>query len=552
MKIFSQSHFNKTTLLFLSLLSFSMSIYAQSNPKITFTEGEVDKLGGTDGFQEFIGGNEFGMYYYKSNGRNLEIVRLGSDMKVLAKQEIKQEKETEGFKTFLGVYILKEHLYAIFSLQSRKKTTLIFANEIDFQTLTINEKRIELYSGNYFFWGNIGHKISPNSVFPPDLVVYQDYTTTINQSPVVVSEDKQKLLLYLNYSDMIDQPKETIELIVFDNNLNKQWEKKYDFKYSTEEITCLNVKFENNGRVYIVGKYNYLKSEGLLRTKQKKANCQTRIFIFEKDTETPKEIPLLAQDKYLTFITLSTNSGNNLFVTALYSVKENFSASGLYFANISIENGKTEKESMKLFDIEFLSKGLDAFEQRRIINNAKKENEIDLLSLAHFKYTNESFIIIIQHNFDQTKAATGQIGSPGQFYCIHQFLIYNLDNNGNELWKTKISRTPVYEVHLGSYGNGFAPLFKNNQLHLLYCDSPRGVEFKTIENNADTAAHHGIMIATVELSNGSISRSLIYTKKGVDDMTPFTTYGQALNEKTIGICSEKAMKKYKICQVVIE
>lgn len=354
-----------------------------------------------------------------STGESGEFYAINQSVRVL-KRETYLEKYVDLKKTeqinitgeykrgeYLSQYVveLNDQLYAM-TAKGNKEARSLTAAGIDNEDLSLSGSEESIY--------NIRLKKGRRSS-------YGEYRNT-------VSRDETRTAYVVEHpGDKTSRSVATVK--VFDDNFDLKWKNKITLKSSKELTSIYSITVSNDGTVYMLTKVYKPKNE---REKRERNYEFYLLAVTEDGIETEEKLEL--KDNYIKDLKLNVADNGDLLCGGFYS-EEGFRSDGVFFMTLDGADYDVVGESLKKFDMDFITDGMSERAKAKTQKRAKKGKEV---GLAHIDFRD----IIV-------KADGGAI-LVGEYVNIYTTTY--TDANGNTRTTTHYNYDDIYVINVSPEG----------------------------------------------------------------------------------------------------
>lgn len=245
-----------------------------------------------------------------------------------------------------------------------------------------------------------------NNVLVEEKILSENKATSVDLSGkdvIVNSKDRSKFLLVKERLSNRNT-KEQLEFIVFDNHLNKLYEKEVIIPYPSKSIRVKDVLLTNNGEIILI---TYWSSTFAERKEMPGFENTYKIFKVSKEDDKIQEISLMGKDKILYYCNgfVSNDSLNELSIVGFHRDVSNinrasYGINGIFHYKIDVTNWKTKSSNFNLIDDKTLTKILVENEHsNRSINIAESKVEMGqgfmYIEIRSIFYNNSGEMIVV-------------------------------------------------------------------------------------------------------------------------------------------------------------
>mgnify|MGYP001036886257 CR=1 FL=1 len=312
-----------------------------------------------------------------------------------------------------------------------------------------------------------------------------------------VSKDSSHVLIY---SQLPYQKKrsERFSLQVFDDNLDKEWEKDIQLPYPDNRLSITDYRVDNNGNVYLLGVL-YENTSGFLR---RNTNYRYIILAYTKDGEESQVYDVNLAGKFITDLTFRVGKKGKLVCSGFYSEKNSYSIKGTYYFQIDPLTSKVSNANSKEFEFDFVT---EYYSNRRKRKAKKAEEQGDIKRSAElYQYSLNDLIlrsdggaVLIAEQYYVERRDDNQFNNGGfynsysyrsnrfqentdYYYHYNDIIIVNIKPNGEIQWASRIPKRQETRND-GGYYSSYAMAIVRDKICFVYNDN--GKNFGARKNN---------------------------------------------------------------------
>lgn len=492
------------------LLTFSLALSStiigqEKSNKVNIKWGPEQKESKKSTLSDIIGHDETGFYALKTQLKNLgfsAIITLEHFNKELEKtKSVEIElKEKKNYKRLEGVYQLNNKLYLLTSIIDKKnKINRLFIETINKQTLQLNNDSKEVASIDYathrkFNAGTFNYKLS---------------------------RDSSKVLIYYNLPYEKGK-KEKFGFQVYDNLLNKLWEKEVELPYLEELFEVENYRVTNEGNVYLLG---VIFKEKRRVKRQGEPNYKYQVLSYTNNGNTLTEYPIVVEDHFLTDMIITINENKDIICGGFYSAKGTFTVKGSYFLKIDGKTKEIKAKSFNEFGIDFITQNMTERQEKKSKKKAEKGKKPEL-----YKYYldeiilkddggavligEQFYIVTVTHTY--TNPNGGTTTTYTNYYYYNDIIVVNIDSDGNIVWTEKVPKRQR-TVNDGGFYSSYTTTVVNDKIYFVFNDNPKNIEYKGEGKIYNFNRSKESLVVIVEMnSEGKQSREALFSAKEVE------------------------------------
>ncbi|MFN8714934.1 MAG: hypothetical protein ACK5Z2_18950 [Bacteroidota bacterium] len=508
--------------------------FAQNNPLPTPTNKVIIKNGPEvevrkSSLDDMAGYDETGYYIVRRQKKALFLERLGTNMNIAKSVKIEPKLKYKNMRaTFKRCRMFNGNLYMFWQAADTRSMILInLVQQVNKQTLLPEGEIREL------------NKITfPGRRSMNRAMVYGSF------SSVIVSENETKVMM-IRPEEREDEASPTsyekMTMEVYDDQLNKLWEKDITIPRARNTFSIQNIRIEDDGTIYVRGVETQERSTARQSRRSGKPDYKYYIYRIAENGAAITEIPITLEDKFVTDVTASTTTNGDIVLAGFYSEKGTYSIKGVFYQRIS---GKTEEVLVRKtteFDKAFITQYASEREVKRIEKRERRGEEPEL-----FEFDMDNFLLredgggtLVAEQFYiyiETQTFTGANGQTTTrtiyHYYYNDILVLNFNASGDLVWKCKIPKRQ-HTTNDGGYYSSYALMMQGDKLFFIYNDNPKNLTLNENEAPADAYRNRremAVVIAEVT-AEGTITRELLVaTERGEVIVRPKVCEQTAANE----------------------
>ncbi len=494
-----------------------------NGPEVEARKSSLDGLAGHD---------ETGYYIVRRQKKTLFLERLGTNMDITKSVKIEPKLKYKDMRaTFMRCRMFNGNLFMFWQAADTRGMALInLVQQINKQTLmpegTIRELNKITFPGRR----SMNRAMAYGSF--SQVIVSEDETKVMMVRP----EEREDEALPTSYEQMIVE--------VYDDQLNKLWEKNITIPRPRNTFSIQNIRIEDDGTIYIRGMETQERSEARQSRRSGKPDYNYYIYRLAENGADLTEIPLTLEGKFITDVTASTTSNGDIVLAGFYSEKGTFSIKGVFYQRIS---GKTEEVLVRKiteFDKAFITQYASEREVKRMEKRERRGDEPEL-----FEFDMDNFLLredgggtLVAEQYYlyiETQTFTGANGQTTTRTIFHYYyndiLVLNFNAAGDLVWKCKIPKRQ-HTTNDGGYYSSYALMIQGDKLFFIYNDNPKNLTLQENEAPADFYRNRrelAVVIAEVT-ADGKLTRELLLTtERGEVIVRPKVCEQTAANEMVL-------------------
>ena len=326
---------------------------------------------------------------------------------------------------------------------------------------------------------------------------------------------------------------------VWDNKMNKVWEKMVTLPYPDKFVVVDEFRVSNEAEVYVMCKH-YDKEVSREKVRENGENVPSykyKFFIYGKDDAKPREHTLDFQGKFVHDVSLQFNTDGNITMMGLYKNKYNSYVTGSFMAIFDKNTKLVTMKKMQEFPVDplltMLNKDGDAskksddpglYTRFKIIGtNKRNDGSVDLLTELNYMYIASSY---------------SQSGGYREYpvYVAMDILVINYKKDG------KVVYTRVPKNQKQTYTNvnvSFKWMNQGNNLVLFYNDSKKNMN-RDLEKGSKFwgKANKTEFVMALVNEKGELQRQSLFSNKGMSVIAKIPSCAN-VNPNTFVIYAEK-------------
>lgn len=332
---------------------------------------------------------------------------------------------------------------------------------------------------------------------------------------------------FLVVNNLTVDKKESDELNIklYDMDLNLSMSKVIKIPYPNSEFEWLSYEIDEANTIYVYGNFNI-----------DKKTVKKALLVYQKDEQQPSEIPIgFGSADGLSNVKFSYKNGSLNFIGFYHGAKEGLL--GVCVTKIDAKSLKTTVEEL----IPFSPNDLLKFgEDKKIAKDGGLKSSLDI---EHVIEKENGEILIIAEPY---KSITTYWGN-GQYYkevIRGDVMVVKVNKNHQLSWVTNVNKKQTSDDLNASY-TSFAMMMDDANIYIIYNDHIKNSGHPNGEwgdNTIELANYDSkivITAATINLSNGTMHRDVIYHPKEKDKNTFRPEKSFKLNPKQLLIYGQR-------------
>ncbi|MFL1013313.1 hypothetical protein [Flavisericum labens] len=259
--------------------------------------------------------------------------------------------------------------------------------------------------------------------------------------------------------DSYSKDTEAHKIFVFNGDFKMVWEKEFTHNEKDRLFDIHQVKVDNHGDVYILGKVYHNKRQNVVK---KKVNYHYEVFKVTENKTEHTYLNLLDRFAHTMSLVIKDNQVNcigiyseksDLNVIEFFAGKDQFAISGTLFFSINKDNMKIINTLFQKFSPEFLTNKYDVNGDKEnggyIIKKIKTLKDGGCLLIAEeFHVQTKSYSYFTPNGFSVNSINVGSVSQESKSYVTlnyNDIVVLRLDKLGNLVWSKNINKH-----HIGS------------------------------------------------------------------------------------------------------
>lgn len=497
------------------------SLHAQNAPgKFSFAWGEEYELPKRHDDLGFIGNAADGYIQVgHREGKSLSFQKFDASLHLTGETETDLDNLPRRYKSNLLSQIGNKYYWFFSSFDRGEDEETLFAQEIDLKAGAVKGSAKEVASSSRLVAGQ-GGSTSYYSIWSSRRPISQ-YNSDQKWN-FFYSFDKSKVLIQCrkkpeHRNDKIS--KDVIGFQVFDDNMNKLWNREIRMPYTEEMMDNEDYSVDSHGNVYMLAKvYSEHRSED-----RRYPNYRFEILKWSKDQPEVQKIPFRFTDKFVSSAYITEDPQGNVIVGGYYSKRRNSSSTdGIFLLKLDQTTNEMNNvmKGVYPFPLEVMQQYESARAKRRLErkeDKGKGEDENLMLSNIIIKadgsieiFGEEAFITV-QRNRTGGFGVNGTGGMTQTTYIYHfnDIMAMAIGSDGEMKWVKKIPKTQQGTGGIG--GMSFKPYVYNNDTYFFFMDNMSNLNIAT---NQTPALHMdglgGILMAVKVDDTGNMSKAKVF------------------------------------------
>lgn len=499
----------KKTLLFLMITLITANFIAAQSSSNDFKIiwGEVQKTKRSVSLDDFFGYDESGLYAIKSGYKGFMIYKpvtylehYNASLKRTHFIELKLENNGKSMYFDKVIYSDDEiYLFAKF-INKKLDKIFLFVQKVNKKTLMPSGQLTKVAETEYkgLLGGNFGEFF---------------YT---------FSRDTTKLLIYNTLPVEKGKPQQ-FGLTVFDQSINKLWDKKISLPYDDELFDVQDYTVDNDGNVHIV---SVLYNEKRKEKRKGKPNYSYQIFSIYNQGKEIKEYSIALEGKFITDMRMSVNNQKEIVCAGFYSNKSSFNLEGTYNVKVDPQTKEITSKHMNEFGVDYLDEDVSEDEENnksKKPKDNKKEKEMYNYKLHEILFSEDGNSYLVAEQYYVVQYTTTTSDGKGGFrtttsfhYYYNDIIVVRMSNDGKIVWVTKIPKSQS-SANDGGFYSSYVLAIINGKINFFFNDHADNINI--VENQKpkplQTQRTNSIMVRVELNDNGKQTKHGMFNTKDV-------------------------------------
>ncbi len=409
--------------------------------------------------------------------------------------------------TFERFFSLKGKTYIVYTLNKKGEGGSIILQQLNLTTGTIVGKPITIAKADY----NLSFHTGGGVIlwFGPAVGGHQQNVTLFE------STDTNKIGVRIQLPKKSkNDAKNKFEYILtmYDGNLNKLWENKYEMPYTEKKMDIYDEHLDTEGNLLHLCRVYDDNSEK--NVKDNKINYHFEIIKEGKNQVDPVIIPFKFDERYVQQINIFEDLNKQVNICGYYGAKtstgkiiqSSTTVEGAFL--LRLDNTENKLVPIKKGMYEISDEIIKQFESKRTQKALEKNKEKGKgtaeanLELRAIFYDESGAITIIGEQFYITTytVTNGKSTYTVTVYHYEDIIVQRIDSNGELAWCRKIPKT---QVNAG----GFKAMPTPDGINLFYMDNEKNLNLKPDEAPAvHSTGGRGILVCSSISNNGEVRK----------------------------------------------
>ena len=165
-----------------------------------------------------------------------------------------------------------------------------------------------------------------------------------------LSSDSTKLIMF-GKAPTAKKENEKYYMGVYDENMNKLWNKTVELPYQSRFISIFDDLVTNDGKVGVIIKHydQELNRESIKENGERVPTYKTKLLLYEKDAAKPFEYILNIDNKFVHRVQITDDKANTMNLFGLYKERYNGHVNGFFTASINLTTHQIETNKISAF-----------------------------------------------------------------------------------------------------------------------------------------------------------------------------------------------------------
>lgn len=333
------------------------------------------------------------------------------------------------------------------------------------------------------------------------------------------SRDRSHVMIFYSLPDKKGELDE-FGVHIFDNQLNEVWKKDLTMPYPDELFSVLSRRVGNDGKVYLLGKYEKDRTGS---KRHGKPNYEYKIFVYERGAD-PKEYPVTSEERFLMDMQIGILDNGDIACAGFYSDEGLKSIRGTFFLRIDGTTAKITTSTFKEFDTDFLTQNMSERKAERLKKKEEKGKDVEIrdFTLDDLVMRSDGGVILLaEERYTITTTQTMNIaGTPSTFTTkTHHFgdiIAVNINPDGVIDWSLILPKHQS-TTSVGIFYFSYSLAVVGETLYVIYNDDPQNITFKMPGSPKVLSGMESSIIMVNQISNnGVVKRFPIFSSFGAD------------------------------------
>lgn len=349
-----------------------------------------------------------------------------------------------------------------------------------------------------------------------------------NKFQFSTNADSTKLLVtyrLLHASRDDSKNKEVIGFNVFDNTLNKLWNKEFTMPYTEEMVEIEDYAVDNKGDGYILAKVY----EGKKKDKNKdgSVNYHYELLRASAGSKELKVIKIKGENRFLHDLFLTEDFEGNLVCAGYYSNSSAYSSDGIFITKLDAEGSlRNIHKGFYEFPSEILKSFLSERTQKKLDKKESQDKDLEVarLVLRNIIINKDGSVLLAgeQYYYTITIVRSGNSTRTRYNYFFNDILAMKINASGEMEWCHKIPKRQAGSSYTppSAYGHRSMSYYLtsyNGDYYFFYTDNVKNQNLpKNQAPNAHIDGAGGFLVYSKITGSGEVSKGKLYDYREKD------------------------------------
>lgn len=363
---------------------------------------------------------------------------------------------------------------------------------------------------------------------------------------VKLSRDSSKLLINYNLPFKAGQ-KEKFGFIVYNNSMEKLWEKKVSMPYIQELFFKEDFEIDNKGDVYLLGlKYQSKKNQ----RKKGGPKYKYQILSYKNNGTEYKEYHVKIEGKSLTEMKITIDKNQNILCAGFYSNINSFDIIGSYYIKLDGNTNEIIHNNYKKFSADFLTQNMSESQAEKAKKKLEKGKDVFLYDyyLDNITLKEDGGLMLIAEQYNVRITRTSYQGAGGSMstrtsykYIYKDIIVINMEENGNVIWAKKIPKWQETSND-GGFFSSYSLSIVEDELLFIFNDNMKNID-KTKEPKIFNKSKESMVVLVRLDALGNTKKEALFSNKEIGILTRPLVCEQISNNETILFGQKKTIQK---------
>jgi hypothetical protein len=362
-----------------------------------------------------------------------------------------------------------------------------------------------------------------------------------------VSRDSSKILIAYSQPAAEDEP-QAFGFHVLSSQLTTLWQKEVTLPYPNELFDIQNVKVDNDGNAYVLGK---VFKEKRKEKRRGLPNYSYEVIACREGGSAIVQYPVALEDKFLTDMQMEIQDAQTIICAGFYSEKGTVSIRGTYFLKVNAATKTITAKSFKEFGLDFIKQNMTEKEAKKAEKKAKQGKDVELFEYDLDKLLvgkDGSAILIAEQYFVRSVTMYRMINGSSSSYTVNHYF-YNdiiavkIDPSGQIAWAQKVPKTQHTREDGGFYSSYAFAIVKGN-LCFIFNDNPDNLDLEDNQKAENYKPTKSIPVVAMLDQKGTLTKKAIFNSQEVDVITVPKVCEQISNSEVIIFGQRKKTQQF--------